>query len=408
MLFSITIRFFEAVGSASRFFAPFMVLLALLATSQAFAQSPRVEFDVACLTPVTDVSHAEGTSPYREVEARLPLSILLLAGNQNQLSEIVVRIESRDRRAEVVDFAPRTRLASPVVGNVEVTERGDERKHAQINLFGVTPAAPTIQGKASAGYQDERQAIWNYERLPPHEVLVASGTTDRGFGAFFKFRPSSQASLEGSHDLILKLRVLREWRSEIYDVTAVAYGRRGKEFSFDDRPTAGQKSFTLIFYQAGDEAARLAGTRLATDEEHFRAVASRDRKSIERKAFPSPLEKVGSVIGVVGPKIPPTWYHDLLNGDSDKENRIVPHLPREVQSAAFAMIASREHYDEVRRAPVPVSKRRAKTNYGAKMASGTPALSAKKPDSTWKKREPDTQSSSAAPATTSSTKPINR
>lgn len=312
MLQKFTTRAKSTNDFVPRIVAHAALMLALLSGTMAFAQSPRVEFDVACLTPTTDVSDPKLDSRYREIEARLPISILLASGNQNQLAEIVIRIESRHRNAEVVDFAPRTRLASSVVGNVEVTERGDERKHADLNLFGVVPAAPTVHGKASMGYSDEHQAVWSYERLPPHEVLVASGTTDRGFGAFFKFRPSSQASLEGSHDLLLRLRVPKNWRSEIYDVTAIAYARRGKEFSFDDRPVAGQETFTLVFYQAGDDQARNAAAQMASDEERFRAIVYRDRKSIERKAFPSPLEKVGSVIGVVGPRIRESWYRDLL------------------------------------------------------------------------------------------------
>lgn len=389
MLLTVKTRFLEAFGNAARFFAPLILLLALLSTAPTFAQSPRVEFDVPCLTPVTELGESETHSNFVEVEAHVPISILLSSGSQNQLSEVVIRIESRHREAQVTDFAPRTRLASSIVGNVEVTERGDERKHAQINLFGVAPAAPTIHGKASAGYHDERQATWSYERLPPHEVLVASGTTDRGFGAFFKFRPSSQASLEGSHDLLLRLRVPKDWRSEIYDVTAIAYSRRGKEFSFDDRPVAGQENFTLVFYKSGDEVARKSGAKMAMAEEQFRAVVWRDRKSIERKAFPSPLEKVGSVIGVVGPKIPSTWYQDLLNGKSDLNGQITQHLPKEVQAAAFAMIEKREQYEEMRASPPPVSKRRPKTIVETKLANSGPALSAKKPSTPWKARQPE-------------------
>lgn len=362
------------------------LLLAMLSASVAPGQTPRVEFDVACMTPVNEVGDSKTNSLYREIEARLPISILLASGNQNQLSEVVIRIESRHRDGEVVDFAPRTRLASSVIGNVEVTERGDERKHAKIDLFGVVPAAPTVKGTASAGYHDERQAVWSYERLPPHEVLVASGTTDRGFGAFFKFRPSSQASLEGSHDLLLRLRVPKAWRSEIYDVTAIAYARRGKEISFDDRPIAGQESFTLVFYQAGDEEVRQAGARLAQDEERFKAIVWRDRKSIERKAFPSPFDRVGSVIGVVGPKIPENWYRLLLSSPSTIETeQVMSRLPSEVQLAARDMLDSRDDYNSIR-AKSNISTRRAPTPYSTQMARGTPELSAKKPETKWRPR----------------------
>jgi hypothetical protein len=381
-----TIRVFAAIGPVHRFAALLALLLASHLVRPALGQAPHVEFDVTCLTPVTEVEDASPGLPYREIEARFPISILLTSGRQNQLSEVVIRIESRHRRAEVVDYAPRTRLASSIVGNVAVTERGDERKQAQINLFGVAPAAPTVNGNATAGYSNERQATWSYERLPPPEVLVASGTTDRGFGAFFKFRPSSQASLEGSHDVMLRLRVPRNWRSEIYDVTAIAYARRGSEFSFDDRPIAGQETFTVVLYQAGDLEARRIAAQMASDEEKFRAIVFRDRKAIERKAFPTPLEKVGNVIGVVGPKLPENWYRDLLNGDQDPNGVIIPNLPRHVQAAATAMIASRATYEEMRRSPLTPSKRHQPTQFTTRMASGGPELSAKKPDSVWKPR----------------------
>src|SRR5262245_21658391 len=94
MLLSLNTRLLEAFGNASRFFAPLTLLLALLSTSTGYAQSPRVEFDVPCLTPVTELGASETHANFIEVEARVPISILLSSGSQNQLSEVVIRIES--------------------------------------------------------------------------------------------------------------------------------------------------------------------------------------------------------------------------------------------------------------------------------------------------------------------------
>jgi hypothetical protein len=226
---------------AARYSAAFA--LALLAHRASQADEPRLALDVAAQeAAVLMVSDCLPVGPDEQLVAvRVRVSTLVLAGGDEALESLLVTIRGPGRRARVVDYAPRTEMGSDVVGTIGVVENSTRDRGASADVkatirwplgLGLIEAFP----QASASTSDQQQTSETYERLPPQELLAASGTTDGGYGAMFKLRRSSQVSLEGTHDLALLLAVPRSWRGDwlVVNVAADGAGEEHGGWSDDD------------------------------------------------------------------------------------------------------------------------------------------------------------------------------
>jgi hypothetical protein len=54
----------------------------------------------------------------------------------------------------------------------------------------------------------------HYQRIAPKNLVLASGTVNRGNGVFYKLRPSQGISLEGSREFVLLCIVPKTWRGD--------------------------------------------------------------------------------------------------------------------------------------------------------------------------------------------------
>ena len=121
-----------------------------------------------------------------------------------------------------VDYLPKTQLSSDVVGKVAV----DAKKGGSANIGGSLSARYDGIGAGSlnAGANKSSESHVRYELLPPLELLAASGTILRGYGAYFKLRPSKQTSLEGAKEFVCVLRVPAAWQAGTVTIRCEAFG----------------------------------------------------------------------------------------------------------------------------------------------------------------------------------------
>ena len=126
------------------------LLVWTVTTAGSFAGPPAVQFDVRSVVECRDVTTAEfaATNPdERLVEARFQVSTLIQHGNADDLIQYLYRIESRQGTAQVVDYQPKTTLATDIIGNL-----GIENKREDAKSLGVTVSGPTAgQWIATAG-----------------------------------------------------------------------------------------------------------------------------------------------------------------------------------------------------------------------------------------------------------------
>ncbi|HVU89232.1 MAG TPA: hypothetical protein VHD36_18040 [Pirellulales bacterium] len=296
--------------SSRGLFVNLALLLVLGAVPEADAAAPRVMIDVGPIVECVDVTpsdYAAAHSQERIVEAKVRLSVLLEAGREAELEQLQVTILSPERRTRVVDFQPRTELASELAGDVEVCNSTDTIQSVNASLGGPSvvpqPVPPQAAPGAGVGMTQNRGVKETYHRLSPKQAVLASGTISAEHGVFFKWRRSSQVALEGAREVTLRLLVPHDWRGDWLQLDAEMLGRHRNYLGEKIEPVGHARVF-LALYRAGDAVAQQAALTLASvqvaaeqsaqgangPQPHVAykpAVPAEPRKSSEWFAFPT-------------------------------------------------------------------------------------------------------------------------
>lgn len=332
---------FSTPDSLPSWLARWVIPLALATSAAAqpvlAGETAKVQFDVAPLVACREVTPREFAylHPHEKlVEARLEISSLLVDGRASDLVQFLYRIDSPQRTAEVVDYLPRTTLASDVVGNLDVERKEQLQMSASINVGGAYQEL--VKGGAVTSASRSLSDDLKYARLPPLELLAASGTVGRGSGVYFKLRPSTQTSLEGSREFMIVLRVPRTWRGDRLQVVCEAT-TRGELIvpSIAAQDEVRRTSFVVALYLEGDMQAQMLAADMIEAESRLRTMASAQRREIERRSFPTLVHRLGAVLSVVEPKIDPRWCDELMARPADgRLTGVERYLPEEVRAAA--------------------------------------------------------------------------
>lgn len=202
---------------------PFLFLVLILSVpSSANGQSqplPQIEFDVPRHITCRDVTTEEFANTHsleKLLEVRFKVSSLLANGTDRSIRELFFFIYSPERSFEIVDFTPQTTLITEFAGPVEESRNDEKSNSAGLNF------APTFEmsGKASlnANLSDRQGKTLRTTKLPPMQLAVASGTQKRGTAVYFKLKPSTQLTLEGSNEITLTIKVPVAWRADLMHV----------------------------------------------------------------------------------------------------------------------------------------------------------------------------------------------
>jgi hypothetical protein len=246
-----------------------MLVFCIVALSAplAAAEPPRVSFDmpyaVAC-RDVTPSDYSASHPGYKLMEAKLAISSLLTAGQEKDLTEYFIRVESRERTFTIADYLPKTKHEA--IASSVTKEQSTERAAALgISLTGKYELL-TVPGP-SAGIGAKKTSSVKTELLPPLETVAASGTLERASVVFFKIKSSPRNLLEGTREYALVLRVPMVWRADYLRVHCEAEGiRRNMISTFDEATRCGQRDFLVALYQDGDEEARKIAENFARRE----------------------------------------------------------------------------------------------------------------------------------------------
>lgn len=243
-----------------RFVASFAFLIMFSAQAAIAAEAPRVQFDmpfaVAC-RDVTPPAYAAANPGRKLVEARLAISSLLVAGEERDLMQFMIRVDSPLRSVVIADYLPKTLHQQKTAGPVTMQKSTERTAALGINLSGKYELM-NLPGP-SAGVGQKKTSSVKYDLLPPLEAVAASGTLDRSRAVYFKLKASPRHLLEGSREYAVVLEVPASWRMDTLRVRCQAEGiRRSFVSTFDEEITCGQRDFLVALYQEGDEQARQA------------------------------------------------------------------------------------------------------------------------------------------------------
>ncbi|MCH8042636.1 MAG: hypothetical protein IID44_02855 [Planctomycetes bacterium] len=256
--------------------------LVLTAVSQsATAAAPKIEFDVPEAIACREVAGDEATADTpndKLIEVRFQISSLLRSGREADVSHFLYRIEDARRTMQVVDYLPKTQLTSEIIGKVTV----DAKQGGSSNIGGSLSARYDGIGAGSlnAGASKSSESHVRYELLPPKELLAASGTILRGYGVYFKLRPSKQTSLEGAKEFVCVLRVPAAWQAGTVTIRCEAFGTAKGGTS-----VCGRAEFRVALFLPGDEKAKAAAVELVRAKGAYEEVLAAHRIHVKDGAY---------------------------------------------------------------------------------------------------------------------------
>lgn len=256
------------------------------ATSQSSPES--IHFDVPSTIHCLDVTTEEfkaTRSLEKLLEIRFDVSALVENGSDQQIQELFFLAYSPQQRFRIVQQYPQTDLITEYAAPIDVNESRDNTNSMGLNV------TPTFEfaGKAAlnANISDRTGENRKISKLPPKQLLVASGTRNRQSGAYFKLKPSSQTTLEGRHEIRLIVRVPMQWRADLMYVhcRGVLRGRTGTS-------KLSRQDFVVPLHIQNDAAAKSLCNQYVQAESQFRKMNHQVENAETPKALIVSLDRL--------------------------------------------------------------------------------------------------------------------
>ncbi len=326
---------------------------ASLASRPVLAESPEVSFDV---TPsvgcrdVTTAEFAEANPDERLVEAQIEVSSLIRQGNEGDLLQYFYRFDSPRQTLRIVDYLPKTTLASDLAGNVTI-----ETKQESTKGLGATVTAPfewPVKLAGSGELATKTLDSTRYELVPPMTAVAASGTLDRGHSVYFKLKPSRSTSLEGAKHFAMVFRVPHNWRADYVHLSCTASATvKGLLGPLDEQFICGRRKFVVALYAEGDASAKTAAERLVRAESDLLKSISVNRKELERRFYPTVVHRVGAMFEGVSASLPENVAEAIVYGGPAADRQMWElRLPAEVRQAVAKYTVARRALSSLRAA----------------------------------------------------------
>lgn len=259
----------------NRFAAATLILLS--SVFNAFADTPTVRFDTDRAVSCKVVSGNTPGAKTKLIEVVLRISAQI-DGDEEDVSEVEYEVGQiwepgypdlspwGDYRPEVItDFLPRTKMYSDIAGTKVMIETVENRISGDISgsytQLSPTGGAANVGGGANASHATT--SSMQYEKLPPQQLLVASGTTDRGHAVFYKIKPSPRTTLQGIREFSFILRVPSNWTYGTIAVRCHAEAVKTSFFISKKTVVAGSAIFSVAAYLYGDVNGKILAEKAA-------------------------------------------------------------------------------------------------------------------------------------------------
>ncbi len=250
-----------------------------LATAAAGADETVVTFDfpssIECRER-TPVDFALANPTLKVIEARFRISARIMSGSPADVVDFQYVVTSPDRTLKVQDYLPNTTLESAVADDqIEVSNAAEKAHSTGVDARVVYKMFAIGGTHTQSGKNSEAT---HYKQIAAKDTVLASGTTDREHGVFYRLRPSRAAALEGAREFTILAVVPRHWRADHCQVTCTARARKSSLLS-NSIVTAGTATADVALYIAGDaEAAALAEQYRFVQEQRANAVRGLEEK----------------------------------------------------------------------------------------------------------------------------------
>ena len=299
----------------------------------------RIQFDAPSILNCREVTTEEFANTHsleKLLEVRLRVSSLVENGSDQQIQELFFLAYSPEKSFRIVDFTPTTSVLTEHAGPIETSQNRENANNAGLNF------QPTIElaGKASinASLSDKQGDSRRTTMLPPMKQVVASGTQSRESAAYFKFRPNSQSTLEGTQEINLIIQVPIAWRADVLHVHC--RGVTGSS-SGTERSRLSRNDFVIPIYVENDAAAKLICDEYLRAESEFRRIGSREETTSGAKPSNTQnfVSKIGKFIKTTVSKpenkttLPRNWMGNVIFAKAYRiyEAKLSPEASKAVQ-----------------------------------------------------------------------------
>lgn len=286
----------------------------VLGASYALAEQT-IQFDVPVVVEACEIPSELDSFNERLVEIVIPVSTLISGKDRDAVKEFNFQVHWNRNVYPLIDYAPRTQMQSDIEGLIAVEKQKERTTNLGFSANGRIENVVNLN--ANAGGSQSNSETLRFDRIPEQEILVASGTIHRGTGAFFRFHPSKQFTLEGGRDLIVTFRVPMNWRGGVLRVVCSAEGKR-KLFAGLTEPISATKTFIVPTYLKGDDQARRTAIEYVQRELELRRSWASYRHKIDA-ANDNLFAKVENALGSAKDySVPAGWATELIESGADR------------------------------------------------------------------------------------------
>lgn len=325
---------------ASRYFA-FVVFWWSLVLLTSFAiANDEVQFDVPVVVEASKVPSPLDESNEQVIKIVVPVSTIVNA-DDIKLNGFNFNVHWNRNIYPLVDYAPRTTTQSNVDGTITVVQNQEQATNFGLNSSVTAETLGTVGGNLGSNWKNEQTL--RFQRKPKQVLLVASGTIQRGTGAFFRFFPNDQLTLEGGRDLSVTFRVPATWRGGVLRVVCSASGTRSV-FVGVGEPVNVTQTFVVPTCLKGDEEAREIAIQYVQNEIELRRDWTGYRERLEATKPKDLLSRIETAFSRK-PKnefLAANWATDLIESGTDRVLvRNQRGLPVGVRQSAIEFVNSR-------------------------------------------------------------------
>jgi len=228
-----------------------LMLIAPWPTLRGGAASDPISLDVPAMVPAAR-SDSGADQNLAEITIEIPVSLLARDANL-ELEELLVAVYWASEPQLVSHFAPDTQLVSDIEGPIQIQET--RSRNLSMGVKGQGDYAGTVGLKADAGMGTSSSTTTSFSKKPELSLLATRGIIKRGTGIYFKFRPSTQTTLEGTQLLLVQFRVPRSWQAGLLRVDCLVQANRPGFTSFDSKRVEFMNEFEAAVYLQGNEVA---------------------------------------------------------------------------------------------------------------------------------------------------------
>jgi hypothetical protein len=250
------------------------LLLAGGLAPQALAET-RVAFDIPDTIECRDVTPAKCAAAHptlKVIEGKFRLSARLTRGLESGIDDFLYMLVSPGLRLKIHDYLPNTTLESALADDhIEVAETTE---NAAATTEDAHVGYKVLSLGGSKNQTSKKTESNHYKQIVPKALVLASGTTNREHGVFFKLRPSNGASLEGAKEFTFLAVVPRDWRGDWVTVACAARAKK-KSFLPGSSPVAGIAQAHVGLYLSGDREASDLAEQLSRVQESNASLLSR-------------------------------------------------------------------------------------------------------------------------------------